>query len=962
MLMGGLLCICCLFIAIGVSDTSYYAEYGLDNGVAFEKFIDNKLPFIDPDASLDWKIVDAFPNLSFINPIYLLQEPGTNDLWVAEHAGRIYRFEKNASVSSNDRALILDISDQVKQDDVSGIKSFVFHPEYGQSGSPNADYIYLFYRYTPTPPADNDAAYLRISRFKVNADGQIDRSSEFVLIHQFSTNRWHDGGDMLFDEEGFLYISVGEDTNVAKSQTLDGGLFGGVLRIDVDQDPNRSHPIRRQPENKGNIPDGWEDSYSQGYYIPNDNPWSDNNTDLLEEYYALGLRAPHRMTYDAVENKIWIGEVGEWRREEVNLLKKKANFGWPVWEGQLEGDKAGNVTLTEGDLTFASYEYSHSEGQAIIGGHVYRGRTFADELYGKYIYADYNTRNVYTLDFDTETGEPAAKFLAKAPAGGLLGGIGKDADNEIYLIRFAGYNTTNGKIYKLEKTSQVIPTPPALLSQTGAFTSLTTMTPAKGFIPFEVNAPLWSDGVEKHRWLAVPNNGTHNYTHEQIMYSDQGHWVFPTGSVLVKHFEHKGRKIETRLLVRGDNGEWYGLSYRWRSDQRDADLLNDGLIESIDIDGESINWQYPSRTACFKCHTDQAGIVLGPRTRQLNGDAFYPTTGRIANQLKTFAHIGLLGNDFDEAVFEDVLTATALTDTTAPLSHRVRSYLDSNCAHCHQPGGTAVALFDARLDTPLEEQGLVYGPVVESLGIANAHVVTPGNKETSLLYQRMASLEEGVAMPPIAKHELDATALVMLSDWIAELEIAPNLPVDLDRFEGTAEGTSINLEWETQSEQNNAGFEVERRTRTTSFKTIGFVSGAGSTESPRIYRFTDPIPVTNGETLKYRLKQIDFDGRFTYSPEIEVVIEDPKQAALHKNYPNPFNPTTIIMYEVPAQLQVTLLVFDMLGREVARLVDADQPAGRYRVAFDAGSLPSGTYVYRLVAGNEVISRKLVLAR
>jgi hypothetical protein len=226
----------------------------------------------------------------------------------------------------------------------------------------------------------------------------------------------------------------------------------------------------------------------------------------------------------------------------------------------------------------------------------------------------------------------------------------------------------------------------------------------------------------------------------------------------------------------------------------------------------------------------------------------------------------------------------------------------------------------------------------------------------------LSSLEEGLAMPPLAKHELDATALVVLSDWIAQLEVSPSLPVDLDRFEGASEDATVYLTWETRSEQNNAGFEVERRTRTTSFQMIGFVTGAGSTDEPQLYTFVDSEPVSNGEPLRYRLKQIDFDGRFTYSPEIEVTIDAPAHAMLHKNYPNPFNPSTIIDYEIPAQLQVSLIVFDLLGREVARLVDADQPAGRYSVVFEANNLPSGTYVYRLVAGNETRSRKLVLAR
>ncbi len=944
---------------IGSTSGIHYADHGRDQAVAVGKFLDGQFPNLDPNTSLNWQIVDAFPNLSFVNPIYLLQEPGTNYIWVAEHAGKIYRFEKNSNVTAGERTQILDISSQVKQDDVNGIKSFAFHPEYGQSGSPNAKYVYIFYKYTPNPPVNDDDGYIRVSRFTVNDNGTIDKGSEYVLIHQYSSNKWHDGGDMLFDKDGFLYISVGEDTNVAKAQMLDGGLFGGVLRIDVDQDPSRSHPIRRQPQNVAyNMPSGWEDSYSQGYYIPNDNPWVNENGQYIEELYAVGLRAPHRMTYDAVEDKIWIGEVGEYQREEVNILKKKANYGWPIWEGDLPGDKVGSTVLTDGDLTFPTYAYSHAEGQAIIGGHVYRGSVFANELGGKYIYADYNTRNVYALSVDESTGETTVEFLAKSPSGGLLGGIGKDADNELYFIRFASYQSNNGKIFKLQKSSQEVSNAPALLSQTGAFNSLSSLTPKNAMIPYSVNNPLWSDGTDKQRWFAVPNNGSHNYPQEQLTFSEEGNWEFPGGSVFMKHFNYNNKKIETRFLVRGDNGEWYGLSYKWRDDQSDADLLEDGLTTTIDVGGgETIEWQFPSRDECFKCHTDNSGIVLGFRTRQLNKQSYYPTTGRTANQLDTYAHLGLLGNEFDESRLDNVLTSASLDDDQADVSLRVRSYLDSNCSHCHQPSGTAVASFDARLTTPLDQQNLVNGPVVNPL-VPNSAVIKPGHPEQSVLYLRMNSVEEGVAMPPLAKKKLDQKALDLLMEWIND----PLLPVDLVNFQGVADGTSVNLQWETRTEQNNYGFEIQRRSASSDFVKIGFVEGQGTTSDAQDYRFVDEHPITGGEVLIYRLKQIDFDGQFEYSPEVTVRLDAPNRAKLHDNYPDPFNPVTTIEYEVPLQGAVKLTLYDMLGREVRQLVDAAQPAGRYRISLDASDLPSGTYIYRLQTGDVALAKKLVLAK
>ena len=946
-------------ILIGTSTGIHYADSGRDQAVAVGAFLDNALPNLDPSTSLEWELVDAFPNLEFHNPIYILQEPGSNDMWVAEHQGKIYRFDQRTDVSEGERVQILDISSQVKQDDASGLKSFVFHPEYGQAGSPNANYVYLFYRYTPSPPVSDDDAYVRLSRFTVNGNGTIDKASEYVLIQQFSNSRWHDGGDMLFDDEGFLFVSLGEDTDVSKSQTLDGALFGGIIRIDIFMDESRSHPIRRQPQNRtSSLPSGWEDSFSQGYYIPNDNPWISESGQLLEEFYAVGFRSPHRMTYDAVEDEIWIGEVGEYQREEINVLKKKANYGWPIWEGSIPGDKVGNTVLTEGELTFPLFEYTHAEGQAVIGGHVYRGSEFATELGGKYLFADYNTRNVFSLERDAETGEPIVEFLAKSPAGGALGGIGKNADEEPYFVRWGWYNQDNGKIYKLTKSTQVVEDPPALLSQTGAFTNLQSMTPKNALIPYSVVNPLWSDGTDKERWFAVPNNGSHNFPQEQFAYSEEGNWEFPNGTVFVKHFEYNNKKIETRFMARGDNGEWYGLSYRWRDDQSDADLLEDGLTATIDVGGgETLEWQFPSRAECSRCHTGVAGSVLGFKTRQLNKDAYYPTTGRTANQLDTYATLGLLGNNFDESQLDDVLTASALDDQSADVSHRVRSYLDSNCSHCHQPGGPSVALFDARLTTPLEEQNIVNGPVVKELQPATV-LIKPGSPEQSVMYVRMNSLEEGVAMPPLAKKKLDPVALALLEEWIND----PLLPVELVEFQGVADGSSVNLYWETLSEQNNFGFEIERRSGSSDYVNIGFVEGRGTTNEAQVYRFVDTTPLSHGQALGYRLKQIDYNGQFEYSQEVTVRLDTPHAAQLHDNYPDPFNPVTTIEYEVPLQGAVTLTLYDVLGREVRQLVDEVQPAGRHRISLDASDLTSGTYIYRLETGEVALSKTMVLTK
>jgi hypothetical protein len=171
----------------------------------------------------------------------------------------------------------------------------------------------------------------------------------------------------------------------------------------------------------------------------------------------------------------------------------------------------------------------------------------------------------------------------------------------------------------------------------------------------------------------------------------------------------------------------------------------------------------------------------------------------------------------------------------------------------------------------------------------------------------------------------------------------------------------VHLSWRTASELNNAGFEVERSFDRETFTQVGFVRGHGTTTEAQSYTFIDRATF-NTEKVYYRLKQVDFDGQFEYSPIIEVTVTLPTKFALMQNYPNPFNPTTSIAYELPITAKVVLKVYDVLGREVATLVNQVQAAGRYVQPFNASGLSSGIYFYRLQAGNFVETKKMMLVK
>ena len=187
------------------------------------------------------------------------------------------------------------------------------------------------------------------------------------------------------------------------------------------------------------------------------------------------------------------------------------------------------------------------------------------------------------------------------------------------------------------------------------------------------------------------------------------------------------------------------------------------------------------------------------------------------------------------------------------------------------------------------------------------------------------------------------------------------LPVELSSFSASVVGSAIKLNWQTATEVNNYGFEVLRQAQDDKeWEKIGFVNGNGNSNSPKDYSFVDD-KVSTGK-YSYRLKQIDNDGQFEYSKTIEVDMNGVMKYELTQNYPNPFNPTTSIQYAISSKQFVTLKVYNLLGKEVATLVNENKEAGNYMVNFDASILPSGVYIYKLQAGDFVQTRKMTLVK
>ena len=185
------------------------------------------------------------------------------------------------------------------------------------------------------------------------------------------------------------------------------------------------------------------------------------------------------------------------------------------------------------------------------------------------------------------------------------------------------------------------------------------------------------------------------------------------------------------------------------------------------------------------------------------------------------------------------------------------------------------------------------------------------------------------------------------------------IPVELTSFAGITENNDVILSWSTSTEVNNQGFEIQRKANS-EYERIGFVEGNGTTTELQNYTFRDEN--VNAGSYYYRLKQMDFDGTFEYSGEIAVEVSQPADYFLSQNYPNPFNPSTKISYAIAEDIDVTLKVFDVLGNEVATLINENQPAGNYDITFDAANLSSGVYYYTLQAGEFTSTKKLMLMK
>jgi uncharacterized repeat protein (TIGR03806 family) len=687
-------------------------------------------------GSVTLGIERAFPNLTFKdpvtrvtqNPVAMLQAPADAKRWfVVQLPGVVRVFDNNEAASTS--SVFLDIAARVESKcSECGLLGMAFHPDF--PADPRVYLTYTSVQFTGITGPDT-----HLSEFTSRDGGlTLDPASERVLLTIVKNNTHHHGGNIAFGPDGLLYFGAG-DGNEARFDNAQNlkSLRGKFIRIDINGTTGNAL-----------------------YRIPADNPFA-ASTELCNvngtgpqncpEIYAVGFRNPWRWSFDRQTGELWVGDVGESTREEIDRVVRGGNYGWRCFEGtqQQTNLSCGNPVDPQPPVA----EYDHSVGIAVTGGYVYRGKAVPG-LVGHYIFGDFTGR-IWEIPNGTA---PTKTITGGLETTLLISSFGEGNDGEVYVV------SKRGELYRITGSNDVAAAGAGVatqLSATGCVDPSNATLPASGLIPYAPNAPFWSDGATKERWIGLPDG-------QNITVNDDGDWDFPNGTVLMKNFRLDDRLVETRLFMRHPDGIWAGYSYEWNAQGTDATLVPGGKRKPIG--GQT--WIYPSEAQCLQCHTDAAGNSLGLETRQLAFNIAYPQTGRDAHQLVTLNAINALSPPIADPTNESPYPNP--TGTAGTLDERARAYLHTNCSQCHRPDGPTPSNMDLRYTTALADTNACdVVPGIDDLGIANARLIAPGAPERSIVPARMSSRGGPESMPPLGSSLVDTDGVTLIRDWIESL-------------------------------------------------------------------------------------------------------------------------------------------------------------------------------------------------
>ncbi|MBX3204834.1 MAG: PQQ-dependent sugar dehydrogenase [Labilithrix sp.] len=653
-------------------------------------------------------LANALGDARFSAPVELVLGPGRR-FYVVEQAGVV----KVVPPGGGAPTIALDVSGRIISGGEAGLLGLAFDPKFDANG-----FAYLYF----TENIDDKPGFVfqDVVARVTSADGgaTFDPGTIEILIKVDDPFSNHNGGHVAFGPDGMLYVGLGDggssgdpEGNAQNKNTL----LGKLLRID----PHAGEP----------------------YGIPPDNPFVSGGG--RPEIYAYGLRNPWKFSFDMLTGDLWLADVGQSRYEEINRIVRGGNYGWNIREGKHCYEAPG--CATEG-LIDPVAEYPRSEGISVTGGYVYRG-TKIPALAGAFLYGDFGSGNIWSVD---GLGQTKGTLLTTSNL--KISSFGQDADGEVYVVDYA-----SGAVKQLVAADAGDGAAPEILAggslrETGCLDPRSPARAPTGAIAYSVNSPLWSDGADKERWLFVPEG-------KKIGVGPDGDFDVPPASVAVKTFTVGGKRIETRLFVRYDDGGWGGYSYEWADDQSDAVLLTEGKTKDLPGGG---TWHFPSRSECFACHTPSAGFTLGLEARQLDRDDG-------GNVLERFAAF------LDAPIAREAFPPLAAADTQgASTEERARGYLHANCSMCHREGsGAGAATLDLRVDRSLlDTRTCNVAPQAGDLGVVGSKLVVPGDPGRSTLALRVRALDES-RMPPLATRIVDEAGAAAVEAWIRELGACP---------------------------------------------------------------------------------------------------------------------------------------------------------------------------------------------
>ena len=667
-----------------------------------------------------------FSNLGFDSALAMLQAPADNAHWyVVEQGGLVKRFDAASPISTT---VFIDMRARVTVSSEAGLLGMAFHPDF-----PNDPRAFLSYTIKV-----GDQLVSRVSSFTSNDAGvTLDATTENVLLTLDQPQVNHNGGNIAFGPDGFLYAGFGDGGGAGDAHgTVGNGqrlttLLGKLLRIDISTSP---------------------------YSIPAGNPFAQNErcsttsrtSGECPEIYAWGFRNPWRWSFDRSNGELWLADVGQNQWEEVDKVTIGGNYGWRCREG-AHAYNPGTDGCSSAPLIEPVAEYDQTLGNSVTGGYVYRGSQNTS-LRGRYLFGDFGSGRIFAWLPENATASAPRQATQLLDSNRNIASFAQGNDGELYVV---GYDSLYKILFQPPAANGSIP---ERLSETGCMNVSDVTQPAAGLVPYDVNAAFWSDGGSKQRWLALPD-GTN------AAVQADGDWSFPSGTVLVKHFRGADRLIETRLLKRHTDGNWSGATYEWNVAQTDATLLRGGAVRDL---GNGHQWVFPSESQCLECHTVIAGRALGLESQQLNRNFTYPQTARTANQLLTLSSIGLVAPPITEPQAQPVLPDPF--DASLPLSSRARAYLHTNCSQCHRPGGPTPSAMDLRSGTTLAATATCnVVPQSGDLGIGpDARLIAPGSADQSILVNR-ANRRDAYRMPPLGSATVDTAGVQLLEAWIDSL-------------------------------------------------------------------------------------------------------------------------------------------------------------------------------------------------